>query len=555
MTDESEAAVQPAVPSQKKQRRVGLPSPSARRRWGMNPEDRMRVMEACLVLPGSGWITHFVLMMAMSVIVAIMGLSANSAALVIGAMLIAPLMTPVLGIAASIAMALGDAVTRSVITVVLATIGAISVAYVIAGFLPGDPLTTEVLARTAPDARDLVVALAAGVAGSYATARPDVSSSLPGVAIAVALVPPLAVVGITMRAGQGDLALGALLLYATNLAAIVTVSTVVFILAGFVPGRRLASMAPRVIAGGLTALVVVAILGVLLGSRSYQSGQRSSDLNDIRAATETWLDGTFNEFEVDVEDDNIVRVTVTGPTQLPSSAPLKAQVEEILGEPADMRVTWIQGKTNESLQAEERTATQRALINNVVEEWLASGGDRSVYDLTALDIDSEILTLSISSTVAPPELVDLEARLTQALGEETTAIINFDDRSSDESQRLITEAEASARAIVQSWANERDVTVDAVTYDGARLVVNLQGEVAPDGAELEGDLRETLSDTATINVYFIERTPVIPAPTPTATPVPTPTATPVPTPTATPVPTPTPLPDDGSAGPTPEPTP
>ena len=63
----------------------------------MNPEDRMRVMEACLVIPGSGWAAHFTLMMAMSVIVAVMGLSANSAALVIGAMLIAPLMTPVLG--------------------------------------------------------------------------------------------------------------------------------------------------------------------------------------------------------------------------------------------------------------------------------------------------------------------------------------------------------------------------------------------------------------------------------------------------------------------------
>jgi len=504
------------------------------------------VMEACLVLPGAGWEIHFGLMMAMSVMVAIMGLSANSAALVIGAMLIAPLMTPVLGIAASIAMALGDAALRAVITVTAATVGAIAVAYVIAGWLPGELLTGEVLSRTAPDARDLVVALAAGVAGSYATARPDVSSSLPGVAIAVALVPPLAVVGITMRAGEGALARGALLLYATNLAAIVTVSTIVFILAGFVPGRRLASMAPRVIAGGLTALVVVAILGVLLGSRSLESGQRSSDLNDIRSATETWLEGTFNEFDVGVEG-NLVRVTVTGPTQLPSSSALKTEVEEILGEPADMRVTWIQGKTNQALEAEERTSAQRAVISDVVEEWLGSGGDRSVYDLTALDIDSEVVTLSISSTVAPPDLLDLEARLSQALGEETAAAINFDDRSSDESQKRISEAEATARTIVQTWAAERDVTVDDVSYDGARLVVNLQGQVAPDGSELEGELRNALTDTVTINVYFIERTPVIPAPTPTTTPVPTPTPTPAPTPT--------PPPEEATPSPTPEPTP
>jgi len=151
------APAQPFPPDPKPRRRVGLPRPSAKR-WGMNPEDRMRVMEACLVIPGAGWALHFSLMMTMSVIVAIMGLSANSAALVIGAMLIAPLMTPVLGIAAAIAMALGDAVVRSATTVAAATAGAIGGSYIIAGWLPGELLTDEVLARTAPDARDLVVA-------------------------------------------------------------------------------------------------------------------------------------------------------------------------------------------------------------------------------------------------------------------------------------------------------------------------------------------------------------------------------------------------------------
>ena len=278
----------------------------------MNPEDRMRVMEACLVLPGAGWLMHFVLMMAMSVIVAIMGLSANSPALVIGAMLIAPLMTPVLGIAASIAMALGDAIARATATVVCATIGAIFVSWLIAGVLPGDLLTGEVLARTAPDVRDLVVALAAGVAGSYATARPDVSSSLPGVAIAVALVPPLAVVGITLRAGQWALAQGALLLYGTNLAAIVTVSTVVFVVAGFVPGRRLASMAPRVVAGGLIGLAVVVVLAVLLTTRTLESGRRANDVADITEAVDTWLAGSLNEFEVlDVEGGTVETVSYT----------------------------------------------------------------------------------------------------------------------------------------------------------------------------------------------------------------------------------------------------
>lgn len=536
----SDGVAAPAKPEKKK--RVTLPKPSSRR-WGMNPEDRMRVMEACLVLPGVGWITHFVLMMAMSLIVAIMGLSANSPALVIGAMLIAPLMTPVLGIAASISMALGDAVFRSVVTVALATLGAIAVSYVIAGWLPGNLLTGEVLARTAPDARDLVVALAAGIAGSYATARPDVSSSLPGVAIAVALVPPLAVVGITMRADRAELAWGALLLYGTNLAAIVTVSTIVFVAAGFVPGRRLASMAPRVIAGGLVALVVVAILGVLLGTRSYDTARRSTQATEIREAVDTWLEGTFNESDVEV-DGTTVTVTVTGPSELGSSSELRSEIESILEEEADLRVTWIQGQTSDSLIERERTAAEQAeraqAIDEVVREWLASTGDASVFDVTSLEVGEESVTIAISAIERPPDRDDLKSRLLQRLGEPIEPLINFDDLSVAESQRAVEEAQAAARSIVQDFAAARDLDVEDVAFDGTTVVVDLEGDQVPDGAELEQSLVSELGDVD-VKVFFVQRIPVVPAPTPTPTPVPT--ATPVPTPT--PAPTATPEPTEG----------
>ena len=114
-------------------------------------------------------------------------------------------------------MALGAPLRRSLLVLVLASVGAIALSWFVALFLRDGPLSSEVISRTSPDARDLIVALAAGAAGAYATARPDLSSSLPGVAIAVALVPPLGVVGITLEAGRSDLARGALLLYATNL--------------------------------------------------------------------------------------------------------------------------------------------------------------------------------------------------------------------------------------------------------------------------------------------------------------------------------------------------
>ena len=184
------------------------------------------------------WAYRFTVMITLSVIVAVMGLSANSAAVVIGAMLLAPLMQPVLGTAACISMALFRKSLRSFTVVVLATVWAIALSYVLAALFVNGELPGEVTSRTAPDIRDLVVALAAGTAGAYATVRKDASASLPGVAVAVALVPPLGAVGISLEAGNTTFAWGAMLLYTTNLFAIVLAGVVVFVVTGFVPPRR-----------------------------------------------------------------------------------------------------------------------------------------------------------------------------------------------------------------------------------------------------------------------------------------------------------------------------
>ena len=127
--------------------------------------------------------------------------------------------------------------------------------------------------RTAPDIRDLVVALAAGTAGSYATVRKDASSSLPGVAVAVALVPPLAAVGISLEAGNLTFAWGAMLLYTTNLFAIVVAGFVVFVVTGFVPPRRLATTFRRSsLAAAAVGIVVIAIARPLHSGSPWPCG-------------------------------------------------------------------------------------------------------------------------------------------------------------------------------------------------------------------------------------------------------------------------------------------
>ena len=219
----------------------------------LDPEERRRVMNELAITHVDHWAWRFTVMLTLSVVVAVMGLSADSAAVVIGAMLIAPLMTPVLATAASLSMSLKRKSVVSLLKVALATAWAIGMAYLLSMVLPDGPLPGEVEARTKPDIRDLVVALAAGAAGSYATVRRDASAALPGVAVAVALVPPLATVGITLEAGERDLAIGALLLYGTNLAAIVFAGVMVFIATGFVPPQRLSNTAIQLFVAAVIA--------------------------------------------------------------------------------------------------------------------------------------------------------------------------------------------------------------------------------------------------------------------------------------------------------------
>ena len=140
-----------------------------------SPEHRQRIV--AVLFPDSKdahhWWFRFSVMMGLSVMIAVMGLSLNSVAVVIGAMLIAPLMTPVLGISAAIVMGWFGRLRNAVVLVALGSIGSVAISWAVTSVLPSSDriLTAEVLSRTSPDLRDLIVALAAGAAGAYATSR------------------------------------------------------------------------------------------------------------------------------------------------------------------------------------------------------------------------------------------------------------------------------------------------------------------------------------------------------------------------------------------------
>lgn len=227
---------------------------------------RRRVLDE-LFFEDAEWrpfVARFATLLILSTMIAGLGLIADSSAVVIGAMLVAPLMIPILAVAAAAVHGQLRRLGVSAGVLIAGTIAAVATGWLVGWVAPGtitvDELTSQLLARTAPSLLDLGVAVAAGLAGGYVLTHPRAGSSLPGVAIAVALVPPLATVGITLQIGATEQARGALLLYVTNMVAIILSAMVVMLLSGFVPQdvRHLARGRVRL---GLV-LAALAVVGV-----------------------------------------------------------------------------------------------------------------------------------------------------------------------------------------------------------------------------------------------------------------------------------------------------
>jgi uncharacterized hydrophobic protein (TIGR00271 family) len=162
----------------------------------------------------------YYLMVAVSAVVAAFGMLSNSTAVVIGAMLLAPLMGPILGTALGLAADDRPLLKMSLRAEVLGVLGAILVGFIVGSIPFRFNFGSEIIARTAPTIFDLFVAVASGLAGAYAYFDKKISPSLPGVAIAVSLVPPLAVCGLCLADGRFGWASGAFLLFIANFLAI-----------------------------------------------------------------------------------------------------------------------------------------------------------------------------------------------------------------------------------------------------------------------------------------------------------------------------------------------
>lgn len=194
------------------------------------PEVRVRI--EANALPSK----MYFIMNILSAIIASYGLVTNSAAVVIGAMLVAMMLGPITGVALAIIDHRMPLLRKSLITVFLGISLVVLVGFIVGWLHKDQPLTAEILSRTQPTSMDLMIALAGGTAGAYAMVSPHLSVAVVGVAVATALVPPLAASGILFANGELQLGFGALLLAMTNILAIQFTNALVLWVLGF---RRL----------------------------------------------------------------------------------------------------------------------------------------------------------------------------------------------------------------------------------------------------------------------------------------------------------------------------
>ena len=333
-----------------------MPSPSTplssivlrARSWTIEPADADAVDAVDQLVPSGDelwpYVRRFTMLIALSSAIAAFGLLSSSSAVVIGAMLVAPLMTPISAAAAATVMARNARLVQSLIIIVWGTALAILVGYVTASFsgvtaTTAQELPSEIRARTFPGLLDLGVAITAGAAAGYIIPRRSTTSALPGVGIAVALVPPLATVGITWRLGFGSESRNALLLYLTNLAAIVFSVCLMLLASGFRPLDRVGTSLARRLVVTLVAVIGVAIPLTFHTRAALRDARLEQAVVDAVAA---WDDtARIVEMQADVAgDDATVELLLSGPNSPQPAWRLGQAIHDRFGGSVDLRMLY-----------------------------------------------------------------------------------------------------------------------------------------------------------------------------------------------------------------------
>ena len=204
----------------------------------ITPDQKKKTIER--LIESSSPTHSFFLILILSAVITTFGIVLNNVAIVIGGMLVSPLLSPILAISMGIVMADQKLIFRSFRVLVLALIYVIVVSFIFSVFIINKELNNEILSRVHPNLIYFGVALASGIAAAFALAKEEFSERMVGVAVAIALLPPLSVMGIGIAYWNLSVVSGSLALFLLNLFGILSGSLIIFSLLRFYPEKKVA---------------------------------------------------------------------------------------------------------------------------------------------------------------------------------------------------------------------------------------------------------------------------------------------------------------------------
>ena len=297
-----------AASNTKERIKVGLKKIFSKRLPRLDRESRVTIYEGIEV--NSRWSFDFIALICFSTALAALGLMLNSSAVIIGAMLVAPLMTPILGAALSLIQGNRVLMLDCAKSLIYGYFSALTLGVLLGVFGNLYGVTDQMQSRSEPGVPDLLIALISGMAAAYCYSRPRLVSALAGVAISAALVPPIATAGIAVAMNEQKIAIGATLLFTTNVVFIIIGAGSVFLLLGIRAKSNQRSLNIWVTRLSL-ALVIVAAIHVVPLSSALMSKVSSKISNDEKSyinlesqIRELIINDTGNDLLIKIQTSN-----------------------------------------------------------------------------------------------------------------------------------------------------------------------------------------------------------------------------------------------------------
>ncbi|WP_424494035.1 DUF389 domain-containing protein [Salinimicrobium sp. GXAS 041] len=273
----------------------------------------------------------FTVMMILSTLIATFGLFANSSPVIIGAMILAPIISPIVAFSMGMVRYDVNLLKKGIITILIGTVVSLLISAGVSLIIPLKVITEEMNDRLSPTLLDMGIAIASGIAAAYAHAKEGIAKSLAGVAIAVALVPPLAVAGVGLGWTDWEVFSGAILLYLTNLSGIIMFAGITFLVLGFAPFKRAR-------AGLVYTFIIIALVMIPLSLSFNRINEEAKITRQLEGAN---IEGVIlRDVKVRYGSSFMVSVKLVGPTIMGSEQmeEIKEKIEERIGHTITLEV-------------------------------------------------------------------------------------------------------------------------------------------------------------------------------------------------------------------------